>query len=440
MLKVLPKVPGYMSFRQFGWPVMLPMNITVSVSYRCNSTCHTCDVWRKRSYQLTVEEWDKVFQSLGQAPYWFTFSGGEPFLRKETVDIILRAYERCRPAIINVPTNGLLTERIVESVRTLASTCTESNLVINLSLDGVAEEHDQIRGVPGNFAKSMETFRQLRALKEQYPNFTLGVHSVISNFNLHKIDELAGFVMDELQPDSYISEIAEERVELSTIDWDITPTPENYEAAISKFRQHSETAESIGRMGHITRALRHEYYKMVPEVLRQETQVLPCYAGWASCQISPDGDIWSCCVRAEPMGNVLEHNYDFKKAWTTARAKQIRESIKNKECHCPLANAAYSTMLHHPPTAVKVGVKVAASVAGDKLGEVRALFANKKPLPMVSQSGSAADSGSVPEGVEPALAKLPMLPTYIERSQKYKETTKKAKPEVAVSRAGKADE
>lgn len=420
LLEVLPKVPAYMSFRQFGWPVLLPMNITVSVSYRCNSTCHTCDVWRKRSYQLTVEEWDKVFQSLGHAPYWFTFSGGEPFLRQETVDIVLSAYERCKPAVINIPTNGMLTDRVVAGVKRLAENCPESNLVINLSLDGLGEEHDRIRGVPGNFAKSMATYRQLRSLK--YPNFTLGIHSVISNFNLDQIEGLADFVMTELQPDSFISEIAEERVELDTLDWDITPTPEKYEQAIADFRQHSENAESIARMGVLTRALRHQYYQLVPQVLRQQTQVLPCYAGWASCQISPEGDIWSCCVRAEPMGNLLDFDFDFRKAWTTAKAHQLRESIKNKECHCPLANAAYTTMLHHPPTAAKIGTQVAINVLSDKLNATATLFSHKKSLPVTtSHTPASSDTGSQ---VLPAITKLD---AYISQSTAYKASTKSKK-------------
>ena len=37
------------------------------------------------------------------------------------------------------------------------------------------------------------------------------------------VEELAS-----LEPDSYITEVAEERVELDTVGWDITPDPEVY--------------------------------------------------------------------------------------------------------------------------------------------------------------------------------------------------------------------
>ena len=52
-----------------------------------------------------------------------------------------------------------------------------------------------------------------------YKNFTLGVHTVISNFNIDEFETIYAFVRDELKPDSFISEVAEERVELDTSVW-----------------------------------------------------------------------------------------------------------------------------------------------------------------------------------------------------------------------------
>ena len=68
MLEALRKVPLYVMNRKFGWPKMLPMNITLSPSPRCNSRCLTCNIWMKREDELTLEEWDKVFQSWAMPP------------------------------------------------------------------------------------------------------------------------------------------------------------------------------------------------------------------------------------------------------------------------------------------------------------------------------------------------------------------------------------
>ncbi len=63
--------PATISFRRFGWPPMLPLNVVVSVSYGCNSRCATCNVWKAKSQEteLSGEELDRIVQSLGQAPY-----------------------------------------------------------------------------------------------------------------------------------------------------------------------------------------------------------------------------------------------------------------------------------------------------------------------------------------------------------------------------------
>ena len=56
MLSLLPKLPLYWTFHRFGWPPLLPFGIVISVSFRCNSRCKTCDVWRKPSDDMTLEE------------------------------------------------------------------------------------------------------------------------------------------------------------------------------------------------------------------------------------------------------------------------------------------------------------------------------------------------------------------------------------------------
>ena len=177
MIGLIPKLPLYWSFRTFGWPKIKPFSVVISVSFRCNSKCRTCDVWRKPNDDLTVDEWEKVFASLGRSPY-MTFTGGEPFLRNDLDEVVIRAYEQCQPEVITIPTNGMLTDRVVSMVKRMCEECPKSSIGINLSLDGIGDEHDDIRGVEGNWALSMETWTQLKALQETYPNLVLTVQQL----------------------------------------------------------------------------------------------------------------------------------------------------------------------------------------------------------------------------------------------------------------------
>ncbi len=351
-VQLLSKIPQIQKFYHLkGGQAPLPINITISLLYSCNSRCMTCNVYEKRVNNFTVDEYAKTFEGIGHAPYWFTFSGGEPFLRKDIVDCIKAAYDHCRPGIINIPTNGSLYKVIPERVEAMVEYCKDSDVIINLSLDEIGEEHDRIRGFPGNWERAMKTYEELKKLR-RYDNFTLGIHTVISNFNVDRFPEIYKELI-QLTPDSYITEIAEERVELGTMEQPITPSAAKYHTAIDFLTGQMDKSKRKG-VAKIAGAFRLEYYKMVKQFLMRGEQIVPCMAGIASCQISPDGDVWPCCIRADSMGNLRENNYDFKKVWNSRSAGKIRSSIKNRECACPLANASYTNLLISPKSLSKV--------------------------------------------------------------------------------------
>ncbi|KCZ70789.1 putative Fe-S oxidoreductase [Candidatus Methanoperedens nitroreducens] len=351
--EVISKIPQYKLFREYNYPRILPLNLTVSITYHCNSRCKTCNVWKKRTDEFTTDEFDKTFKSIGRSPYWLTISGGEPFLRDDIVEICHSAYNHFKPGIINIPTNGILYNTIPGKVEEIIKSCTGTKIIINLSIDGIGERHDYIRNVKNNFKKALRTYEALRAL--DYPDFSLGIHTVISNYNVSDISQIYNYFIDK-SPDSYITEIAEERVELDTVGTGITPSVEDYTKSIDFLINQVEQGMYSG-IPKVMQAFRLEYYNHVKATLRKKQQILPCYAGFASAHIAPDGDVWTCCIKADPIGNVREVDYDFKKVWFNSNAYKQRKSIKNKECYCPMANAHYTNMLCNLGTLVRVGMR-----------------------------------------------------------------------------------
>ena len=350
MLELIPRIFIYKFFHKLGFPRLMPMNYTISLLYTCNSRCKTCNVWKKKSDDLTISEYKLIFKKLGRSPYWITLSGGEPFLRKDIVDICRELYKYCKPKIINIPSNGLLTATIVNNVKEIAGACPKSQIIINLSIDEIGEKQDEIRNVPGNYKKVIKTFDKLKSLK--IDNLAIGIHTVISKLNVEGFSGIANDLM-QLEPDSYITEIAEQRVELDTMESDITPDIVSYCTVIDYLIHRIKNGKFKG-MNKITQSFRIEYYNLVKKILRDKTQVIPCYAGVTSAQISPDGEIWSCCIKAESMGSLRKNDYKFRKVWFSKEMKKERRSIKNKECYCPLANASYTNMLMHFPTLTRV--------------------------------------------------------------------------------------
>ena len=101
---------------------------------------------------------------IGKSPYWITFSGGEPFLREDIADICIKAYKICKPKIMNIPTNGILSDRIEKQVNRILEFCPNTKVIINLSVDAIGDKHDEIRGSKDSFERVMETYKRLRGI------------------------------------------------------------------------------------------------------------------------------------------------------------------------------------------------------------------------------------------------------------------------------------
>lgn len=356
MLEGLSRLPLYILFRSIGRPKQLPMSLTVSVTSACNSRCKTCRIYETRHDQMTVAQYGRLFRSLGRTPVWVTMSGGEPFLREELPEICASLYSHCRPAVINIPTNGILYQKIAPAVHTIATSCSGARVVVNLSLDAVGDMHDEIRGVPGNFEKALKTYHSLKEIQERgLSNLSLGIHTVISQFNVAAIPKIVPEILS-LHPDSYVTEIAENRVELKTMDLEITPEPTAYRTAIDFITERTRTY-AFRKLGRVIRSFRLEYYQHVKALLFGESARWPCYAGFASAQIMPDGQVWACCIRGHSLGHLAQTGYDFPQIWYSRQADEVRQAIKESRCQCPLANSSYTNMLLHPPTLLAIGAR-----------------------------------------------------------------------------------
>lgn len=343
-----------------------PFNLTFSVTNMCQSRCRTCRIWElylknpeKRQEELTIDEIEKVFRSIGHI-YIFNVSGGEPFLRSDIVEIIELACRYLTPRIIHIPTNAIavdLVEQMTWQILKIVHKYDSSiQLTIKPSLDHIGKKHDDIRGVTGNFEKVIDLFNRLKALQSDYPNLHAELGTVISKWNVNDIEKIARFVTT-LGVDSYRNEIAERRSEMFNTENPITPSVEQYEHAIGYF-MHQIRSHMKGRLffHRMANAFRLSYYDLAVRILKENRQVIPCYAGISNAHMSPYGDIWACCTLGyeKSIGNLREYGYDFQTIWNSNQAKKVRAYILKGHCHCPLANQAYSNILLHGPSLIKV--------------------------------------------------------------------------------------
>jgi MoaA/NifB/PqqE/SkfB family radical SAM enzyme len=348
---LIKKLASYKSYRLFGFPRVFPMNLTLGLSYRCNSKCKTCNIWKMKDFghELSPEEFRKIFQSIGKNNlYLLILTGGEPFLHRNIAEIAGYAEQFCEPETIVIPTNCILGDYVVKKTEEILKKCRKSHITVNVSIDEIGKNNDLIRGIPGDYKRALETYKKLKLLEKKYKNFDVSIHTVISKFNFKNFPEIYE-TLSKLSPSNYITEIAEKRNELANTKDNITPDYDEYSHAID-YLMNKLKSEKLS----LKQSLRIEYYKNVKRILKEKRQIIPCYAGIASAQIDPKGEVWLCCVRAESIGNIRDVDYNFNQLWYNKKAEKQRKSIANGECSCPLASANYTNLSLDFLSALKV--------------------------------------------------------------------------------------
>ena len=163
-----------------------PIQLVVFVTDRCNARCAHCFNWQalnRGADLLSVDELAGLSVELGTL-LTTSLSGGEPFLRSD----LSRVVGLFGSESVFIPTNGLQPERIEAEVRSMLDSGRAAPLVVSLSLDGPPKLHDQIRGVPGNYARLLETYRRLAKLKaEAGERLRIKVGTVLCNRNVGEI-------------------------------------------------------------------------------------------------------------------------------------------------------------------------------------------------------------------------------------------------------------
>jgi MoaA/NifB/PqqE/SkfB family radical SAM enzyme len=367
IVELFSKVLNYrLAYHRLARPAN-PITLTFSVTNRCQSRCQTCFIWklyRERpdleEDELSLEEIERIFEGLGHV-YFFNVSGGEPFLRQDLPQIVVLALRYLTPRIVHIPTNALSPGLVEKGTFAILSQMHKMGygdipLTIKPSLDGVGEQHDRIRGVPGNFEKVIRVVESLKGIREQYANLHVELGTVISTANLDSIAQIADFVQT-LEVESYRHEIAETRAEFFNLDEPITPSAAAYLEAVAEFGRRTRAGiHRQRRLTRMTEALRLVYYDYAVRVLQENRQVLPCFGGISNVHINPYGQVWPCCTLAyaHPLGELRQADYDFKRVWHSRQAQAVRKYIHDRKCACPLANQMYSNILCSPSAVSRV--------------------------------------------------------------------------------------
>ncbi len=290
----------------FGLPLK-PRWMWFAVTDRCNSHCTHCHIWQQTPIDnpLSLEEARKIFSDpLLKNIELVINSGGEAILHPRILELLKLEHEMFPRAILNISTNAILADRVINTTKELLRDGVKLNL--GVSLDGFGEKHDQVRGVPGNFEKVDYLLKQLLEIQKSYPE-TLTI--------------TAGFTLSELTIDNWL-EVKEYTDKLGV------------ELMVQWYNQSSfygnEKDENKAVKERITEIVSAQPNSTTRErwlrLLADKSIKFRCFATDTFFAMKSDGSIIPCLTHWDMvLGNPRDSS--MTKVWNSQKAKEIRKKV-----------------------------------------------------------------------------------------------------------------
>ena len=322
-------------------PVQLE-SVFLFVTSTCNSLCRTCFYWDElnQGRDLTFAQLETLSRTAPKF-HKLWLSGGEPFMRKELAEIIELFYVNNGVRHINLPTNGLLPAKVESVIGHLLEHCPELTIDLNFSLDGLANTHDAIRGVPNNFQKTLATMDLAAKKWKGVRRLRRNVVTCVTAENYRELVELGLTMMREADADGHYFEI----IRGNPMDPELKKLPENELAGLHRRLLWFHEKYADGLYAHLpqpARAFARAYYlgniKLHFDIHQQnhysnKSWPMRCTAGETTIVIDHDGHFRSCELRPK-LGRLQDFDFNLNDALHSEAMQKEVAAIPGAQCWC----------------------------------------------------------------------------------------------------------
>ena len=317
-----------------------------------------CNIWKTyqedpglAKQELSTSEIREFFSnsSFFRRLGFIQLTGGEPFLRSDLIEIVNSIHE-CKPSCsVYVATNGFLTERILEVTKEVLRF--HKNFMLGVSLDGMGQMHNEVRGVEGAFEKAEKT---LLLLRENFPQLHLQVTTTVTPLNIGEIPKVYRFAREY----GFVF-----RVCVSNIGAFYRNLDENYSYSkqdVERLKTYFYTIKKdlIRELGK---------FRALPELLwldgniqyavNHQKRLFPCYSSFTRFFLDPYGAVYPCLVYSEELGNIRKKK--IREIWFSERATAVRWKVQKEKCpNCWLAHEISDDMLNDSISLLKCFFKL----------------------------------------------------------------------------------
>lgn len=290
---------------------MRKLNGTVIVTYRCNARCTMCSRFKAPSRpdeEITLDTIRKL------PPMYFTnITGGEPFIRTDLPDIVRELYKKSDRIVIS--TNGFFTDRIIALAKEFP------NVGIRISIEGLEQTNNEIRGLPDGFNRGYSTLKKLVEMKHPDVGFGMTVQDKNAKdlVPLYRLSEKMNmeFATASLHNSFYF-------VENKNIIHDRLMVAQNFEDLVNALLNTNSPKKWF----------RAYFNHGLINYIFGQKRLLPCDMAFDTFFIDPYGDVMPCngTKNKEVMGNLNAQSWD--ELWNSKQADAVREKVRHCNRNC----------------------------------------------------------------------------------------------------------
>lgn len=300
---------------------MKKLNGTVIVTYRCNARCTMCNRYKAPS----LPEEEISLETIKKLPpmYFTNITGGEPFIRSDLKDIV-RELSKLSDRIV-ISTNGFFTDRILDLCREFP------NVGIRISIEGLEDTNNEIRGLPNGYQRGYQTLCKLKemGLKDVGFGMTVQDRNAPDLVPLYDLSNKLGmeFATASLHNSFYF-------VEAKNIIHDRPMVAQHFEDLVNRLLDSNEPKKWF----------RAYFNHGLINYIYGQKRLLPCDMSFDTFFIDPYGDVMPCngTKAKEVMGNL--NTQSWEELWNSEQAEQVRAKVRACDRQCWMIGSASPAM------------------------------------------------------------------------------------------------
>lgn len=304
-----------------------PKVIQLPITYNCNSKCVMCNIWQMdHSGEATVEEFLKFMQDdIFKEVEFVGINGGEPSLVPnlyEYADEILKL-----PSLksLNIISHGFSPKPLFKNVEKIYASCKEKgvNFHIAISLDGVGEIHNIVRGKSNVFEKTISTIDEIIANQSKYCD-SYDIGCTIVNQNIDYLIQLDTYAKNKNYNIKYRLGIDNKRIESDKLR-------DQYSVIYSSHQQSAKEFFHYKMMQERDVMNRFKYYSIF-YWLNEKTpkRLLGCLWKDEGITLDARGELYYCAVASDSIGSLRQERGE--KIFFDNKNIEYRKSIIKNSC------------------------------------------------------------------------------------------------------------